>query len=500
MDIGAYFQCHKQPNATYHALRQFRAVYPDTTIVLVSDNGYNYTRMAAHFGAIYIHEYTEGRAGCIPTEDHKIRMWIKRLCKGLDLIKEEFCMLLEDDVNVVSKYNEPFNGTINGNFVNKIKSSTFKSIEYYHGPIEDKFYTGHGGSVFNVRELIKILENADKINWLIHNWSKIGPWAHIDCDVILCLLALTNGGTVCHLHGHKELYTNSTDLSGAAVIHQYNHYYNSPNDKSVDCLYDIITPATCVTAVYDIGRAGVDGRTMTDYKKWLLNTLAWIDTPFVLFLDKSLDWSSEILATRAGRPIDIIQTPINEIPMWKYMSSISDIISNPKMKMAHPDDITNLIPEYVLIQYSKFGWVEHVANYNPFNSSQFVWIDAGFSRFIECGYYRFRKNMDIGVFNIQADANRIDEISTLTYNTYIGTNRRIIGGGIFVTDIDSLLAVKKEMMRIWEKEMIEKGRHDNEQIALALACKNIPEVFNLVSEEESSNAIVNKFFEMYKTI
>ena len=478
-------------------MRRFRAAYPDTTIVLVSDNGYNYSRMAAYFDAIYIHEDTNA---CPYAKTHdKIRVWLERLIKGMGLIKEDFCMLLEDDVNVVSRYNEPFNGTINGNFVNKIKSSTFKSIHYYKGPTEDKFYTGHGGSVFNVKELIKILANTDNCDWLISNWSKIGPWPSYDSDVMLSLMTLTNGGTVCQLHGHKELYTNSRDLSGAAVIHQCKEYYNSPNDETIDCLYDVMETATCVTAVYDIGRATVDGRTMSDYKKWLLNTVAWIETPFVLFLDKSLDWRDEILAARAGKPLGIIQTPIDEIPMWCYISRISDIIQEPSKQLINPNDITNLIPEYVLIQYSKLEWLKIVANFNPFNSSQFVWIDAGFSRFMKSGVYRFKKNTDLGVFNIQADTGRIEEIPKLIYDTYIGTNRRILAGEIFVTDIDSLSTVKAEVMRIWDEEMIGKRRHDNEQIALALACKNIPETFNLVSSRGGCNAVFEKFFEMYKT-
>jgi hypothetical protein len=478
-------------------LRRFRAAYPHTTIVLVSDNGYNYSRMAAYFGAIYIHEDTN--AGPCGKEDDKIRVWLDRLCKGMALIKEEFCMLLEDDVNVVSRYNEPFTGTINGNFVNKIKASTFKNIDYYSGVVEDKFYTGHGGSVFNIKELIAILGKTDNRDWLINNWTKLGPWTSIDGDIMLCLMTLTNGGTVCQLHGHKELYTNSRDLSGAAVIHQCKEYYNTANDEALDCLYDVMETATCITAVYDIGRTGVDGRTMSDYKKWLLNTVAWIETPFVLFLDKSLDWRAEILAARAGKPIGIIQTPIDEIPMWGYISRISDIIQEPLTQFINPKDITNIIPEYVLIQYSKLEWLKIVANFNPFNSSQFVWIDAGFSRFMKSGAYRFKKNTDLGVFNIQADVGRIEEISKLTYDTYIGTNRRILAGDIFVTDIDSLTTVKTEVMRIWDEEMIGKRRHDNEQIALALACKNIPETFNLVSSGAGGcNAVFEKFFEMYK--
>ena len=58
MKFGAYFQCYKNPYATYKCLESFRKFYPESTIVLLSDNGYNYSEMAKKFNCIYIHEMT----------------------------------------------------------------------------------------------------------------------------------------------------------------------------------------------------------------------------------------------------------------------------------------------------------------------------------------------------------------------------------------------------------------------------------------------------------
>ena len=55
MNIGAYLQCYKNPYATFKCLESFRTHYPHGTIVLLSDNGYDYTNMARHFDCIYIH-------------------------------------------------------------------------------------------------------------------------------------------------------------------------------------------------------------------------------------------------------------------------------------------------------------------------------------------------------------------------------------------------------------------------------------------------------------
>ena len=55
MNIGAYLQCYKNPYATYKCLESFRKFYPTSTVVLLSDNGYDYSKMAEYFNCIYIH-------------------------------------------------------------------------------------------------------------------------------------------------------------------------------------------------------------------------------------------------------------------------------------------------------------------------------------------------------------------------------------------------------------------------------------------------------------
>ena len=46
MDFGVFLQCYKQPFATYNAIRSVREHYPSCTIVILSDNGYDYTELA----------------------------------------------------------------------------------------------------------------------------------------------------------------------------------------------------------------------------------------------------------------------------------------------------------------------------------------------------------------------------------------------------------------------------------------------------------------------
>lgn len=53
MEFGIYFQCYKQPYAIYKALESIRMFYKDCTIILLSDNGYDYSEIAKYFNCTY---------------------------------------------------------------------------------------------------------------------------------------------------------------------------------------------------------------------------------------------------------------------------------------------------------------------------------------------------------------------------------------------------------------------------------------------------------------
>lgn len=234
---------------------------------------------------------------------------------------------------------------------------------------------------------------------------------------------------------------------------------------------------TCVTALYDIGREAVDGRSIPEYMRWLSMTLRTICDPFVLFLDESLNLKKKVLESRSSvGPIQIYETALSETPMWKYRDQIASI-QKTQTGQKYPKDLTNTLPEYCVIQYGKFGWLERSIATNTFNSAMFSWIDAGFSRFYDPSkMYSFNSSRLSDKFFIQADATK-RLIPSLTPDTYIGTSERILAGWMWVMGETSFSKVKNEVMRIWEEEMMSKTRLDNEQIALVLASQSVPMEF-----------------------
>ena len=238
IQVGAFFQCYKQPYATYNALQNFRQAYPNTSIVLLSDNGYNYKNMADHFNAEYIHSNKNCRPSTGGPHGGKVEdtymEFVNRFKSSLDLIKEDYFMLLEDDVFTKSPYTEQFLGTINGNCPNYIRADILSKIPYYKGPIVDRLYTGHGGAIFNKKEILHALNNYEIVDWLIKNWKDIIGLV-VDSDVFLSILVYTCGLSIHPLFQHVD---GMNLFHSGNVIHQYKDLYNIDPPSYIKNLYD----------------------------------------------------------------------------------------------------------------------------------------------------------------------------------------------------------------------------------------------------------------------
>jgi len=226
-------------------------------------------------------------------------------------------------------------------------------------------------------------------------------------------------------------------------------------------------------------------------KYCIINSLS-----FCIFLDKTLGWKSDILKS-AICPIYIIETSIEEISMYKYKKDITNILQNPefKRKQKYPNDITNKFPEYCMIQYSKFGFVEKAIELNPFATNLFAWVDAGISRFYDYSkLYQFNPTISISnSFYIEGDRYHY-LLNTLSCDTYIGTNECIVKGTMMVFDEKSFKNIYSDVMNIFINEMIKKNRIDNEQIALGLVYKNNSNKFTCI---QTGNKHIHNIFEYF---
>lgn len=243
--FGVYLQCYKNSYATYKCLENFRNFYPESTVVLLSDNGYDYSEMAKFFNCFYIHEtenlwltYKDFDSGNHINNSLKL---INRIYNAFNLCKEEYVMWLEDDVIINGKITDTFKYNINGYCPNYIQQTSVielsKTYCFIHA--NKKYnYSGHGGSVFHKKTLLKSFENKKIVFDIILNWKKYDFASDLGQDLLFSILVILNKGTIGPYYGHCD-DKNNINLN-IIVQHQYKYWYNKQIPQELEYLVKII--------------------------------------------------------------------------------------------------------------------------------------------------------------------------------------------------------------------------------------------------------------------
>ena len=246
-EFGAFYTVYKDPFATFKCLESFRSFYPHNTIVLVSDNGFNYTQMALHFNCIYIHcdenlwlKY-EDTTDISKGINGKQLIWINKLFKRLhyafSLVNEDYLMWLEDDIVINNFVNDNLSCDINGYNPHSYWFSllTKLNINYPNIDIYKQYtWSGGGGSIFHKNNILKYMQNTNIINDVANNWYEYNCPFNIVCDFLLSLITHLNNGTVGPLNNHFDCTYLNTNID---IQHQYKVYYNQKMPNHLKYLY-----------------------------------------------------------------------------------------------------------------------------------------------------------------------------------------------------------------------------------------------------------------------
>lgn len=228
-NIGGFLQCYKNPYATYKCLESFRKFYPEGTIVLLSDNAYDYSEMAKLFHCIYIHSRESIPLECIKLPEEKsqinhMKKLLDRISNAFRLCKETYVMWLEDDVSINHKITDIFKYDVNGWCPNRVLPINLENMAPDY-PLLDKqkIYNvaGQGGTVFHKENILKYMNNKDVLYPLLENYNRYRcPWNQ---DFLISLLTILNNGTIGPYNGHIDGY-GGIDMN-IAVQHQFKEYY-----------------------------------------------------------------------------------------------------------------------------------------------------------------------------------------------------------------------------------------------------------------------------------
>ena len=248
---------------------------------------------------------------------------------------------------------------------------------------------------------------------------------------------------------------------------------------------------TLITALYDIKRNSVDTsssslKTLDDYYVWFKKTLQ-INAPMVIYTEEIS--KSFILEHRPVEyPTKIIIQNLESIPYYKYHSQIKTILDSQeyKSKIKDPQRIECMIPEYNIIQYSKFEWLKETAEQNYFNTTYFMWVDAGISRFFPPIYnpkhiFPLKNGLDLlqtQKFVIQG-RNLIYHINNISDTDFIWNSVNLLIGTMFGGTKEIIQTISQKINTCFENTMLKNINVNNEQLALALIWKHNPNLFKV---------------------
>jgi hypothetical protein len=256
---------------------------------------------------------------------------------------------------------------------------------------------------------------------------------------------------------------------------------------------------TIVTAFFDINRTTKgDGRKIDEYKNWLKVTLKLNCNMYIVTEPKFEEFFKEF-RNHPNTKIKIIN--LSDLRYYKYYNDIKDILESYsyKTKIKDASRVECVLPEYNIIQYSKFHCLDMAITDNVFNSKYFFWVDAGISRFfldvdISLTYplainflerskdtLIIQKRFDLEEYTI--DEHFIWGSSNLLKGTMFGGTPYIINRiSILLEDVFKNMILNKAM--------------NNEQLALSIVWKNNKELFTIVNDNPHIHLILFKLLSL----
>jgi len=238
-----------------------------------------------------------------------------------------------------------------------------------------------------------------------------------------------------------------------------------------------------ITALFDINREKLgDGRSINQYFEWFKRTLQ-INCDIVVFTENKFE---DFVTKHRKENIKIITHKLSDLDLYKYKPEMEKIMKSAyfRLKIKNPSRIECFLPEYCIIQYSKFQWIK-LAIESTNNYNFFFWMDAGCSRFFED--FDLKKewpNPNRLISNkliIQGNKNYTKYFKEMNPVNYLWDDMAMLTGTLFGGDVNTFSNMYNLVFKEFEK-MIELGCVNNEQIILAILAKRHPELFNIIEQ------------------
>jgi len=244
---------------------------------------------------------------------------------------------------------------------------------------------------------------------------------------------------------------------------------------------------TITTAFFDIGRENKgDGRTIEEYLDWIRLTLQLNCQLFIVTEPKFREFFEENRPKEYSTVIKVID--FKDSYYYSFYDRMKEILESPEYleRIKDPDRVECKMPEYNIIQYSKFHYLQMAIEENPFQSEYFLWADAGISRFfLDVDLSRPYPGISgeeilrtsLGRFIIQ----KRDDLYEYPLNDeFVWKSDNLLSGGMFGGSAYIIKRVAELVEQVFVEKMLNKNNANNEQLALALVWKDHKELFYLI--------------------
>jgi hypothetical protein len=260
---------------------------------------------------------------------------------------------------------------------------------------------------------------------------------------------------------------------------------------------------TIVTAFFDINRETKgDGRKISEYKEWIQKTLQLNCNLYVVTEEKFKDFFMENRPKQYPMEIKIME--FKDSYYYRYYDKMKEILEDDyyKNKVKDPNRVECVLPEYNIIQYSKFHYLKLAIQANPFKSDYFFWMDAGCSRFFsDVDISKPYPSETLNIFlNNNPNKFIIQKRQDLEYfnidETFIWKSDNLLYGTMFGGDVTVINKISECVEDVLTNTMFQNMNVNNEQLALSIVWKKYPELFFLTENASYCHLLLFKLLSL----
>jgi hypothetical protein len=207
---------------------------------------------------------------------------------------------------------------------------------------------------------------------------------------------------------------------------------------------------TIVTAVFDVNFG--DGQ-------WIQKMLQLNCNLYVITEEKHKDF---LLQNRPQQyPMEMKVIDFKDSHYYKYYDRIKEILENDyyKNKIENPNRIECTSPEYNILQYSKYNYMNMAAEANPFQSIMFFWLGSSSSEYLDNMVLSSQFPSKIGINRVKSQKKILftQDNNLYKYNiddTFIWKSDKLLYNEILGGDAEVLQIIAEKIENIFVEDML----------------------------------------------